>query len=383
MPTRPVDAARLKALAALADADLGHSEEDLKIRFAVPFLEALGHTRLRFEHKGKDILLQDGLPRGSAVVVETKRPDVALDAHLAQLERYANEERALLAVLTNGRRVRLYAPSWRAARTFPEALLWDFARRDLARRDAVKTLATVLSREALAGERAPEAIVRRQAGLEIIWRSADTIRVRHRERRGQLERRLREIATQTRALAAEQRCCEQELGQLGPGERAELRGLFERAEAPLVPTGEFGYALPIEPVAEPTTSPTSRPKRPRRRKPPVPREWTDDDLRKNVSPYQARILEAFVLARKPTLGLRQIAEATGLATKVVCAAMAPFRYRKEYSGRDPVIVRQRVSHTDKLRTGHLYGIVPRFWPVIQRLYRPPAPRKRTKKASTD
>ncbi len=87
MAAEPVDAAKLSTLAALSDDDLGVTEEDVKIRFAVPLLEALGHTRLAFEHKGKDILLRDGLPRGSTVVVETKRPDAALDAHLAQLER--------------------------------------------------------------------------------------------------------------------------------------------------------------------------------------------------------------------------------------------------------------------------------------------------------
>ncbi|MBM4034546.1 MAG: hypothetical protein FJ291_22605 [Planctomycetes bacterium] len=67
------DFAALKRLAGLPRAEIGESEEDVKINFAVPLLAALGHSRLRFEHKHKDILLREGLPRGASVVVETKR----------------------------------------------------------------------------------------------------------------------------------------------------------------------------------------------------------------------------------------------------------------------------------------------------------------------
>lgn len=383
MPSDPVNLARLKALAALSDDDLGHSEEDLKMRFAVPLLEALGHTRLRFEHKGKDILVRDGLPRGSSVVVETKRPDLGLDAHLAQLERYAAEERALLAVLTNGRHIRVYSPFWNRARSFAESLLWDFARADLDNARHVNDLSNVLSHGALAGGWAISALMARQASIEGIWRTAEGIRGQHRERRAQLQQRLREIERQAAQLESDRRAAESELGELPARERDKLRALFRLICVPLVPAGEFGYAIPAEPTPEPTVSPTSRPKVPRKRKPRTFREWTDDDLRKKVTPYQARIFEAFVLAGKPTLGLKQIAEAVGLMPNAVAAATAPFRYRKEYSGRDPVLIHQRVSRADRLRTGDLFTIVPRHWPTIQRLYAPAAPRRRAKKPSTD
>ncbi len=59
MAAPAVDEAKLEALAALTDGEIGVSEEDVKIRFAVPLLEALGHQRLAFEHRGKDILLRE------------------------------------------------------------------------------------------------------------------------------------------------------------------------------------------------------------------------------------------------------------------------------------------------------------------------------------
>ena len=82
---RDDDLQRAKHLAALSPEDLGRSEEEVKINFVVPLLELLGHSRLRFEYKNKDILLRESLPAGATVVVETKRAGEPLDRHLDQL----------------------------------------------------------------------------------------------------------------------------------------------------------------------------------------------------------------------------------------------------------------------------------------------------------
>lgn len=367
MATRAVDAKRLKALAALTADELGTSEEDVKIRFVVPLLEALGHTRMRFEHKGKDIVIKDGLPRGCAIVVEAKRPALSLDPHLAQLERYALEERALLAILTNGHLVRLYAPFWNKARSFAETLLWEIPRASLAEPREANALACVLSHDALVRKWALVAIQQRQATIESVWASAAALRQQYAERREGLQERLGDIARQLADLEAERTRCETDLGQLPAAERDKIRGLFQIAQIPLVPTGEFGDVLPAEPLPPP---PAPRPKRKtkRKRRPPAPRQWTDDDLRKNATPYQARVFRAFVAAGKPTLTLKDLSDSTGLTRLVISGAITPFRNPKHLTGRDPVIERQRVSAKDRIRHGHLYTIVPAFWPTIQRLY---------------
>jgi len=163
MSAQSVDIEAIAALAAMTADDLGESEEDVKVRFVVPLLHALGHTKLRFEHKGIDVLLKTGLPRGSAVVVETKRPDASLDAHLEQIERYSFEARSMLSVLTNGRVLRVYAPFWNRAATFAETLVWEFPRRGLAQFRHTEALASVLSRDALASKAARAALEQRQA----------------------------------------------------------------------------------------------------------------------------------------------------------------------------------------------------------------------------
>ncbi|HPD16324.1 MAG TPA: hypothetical protein PLE19_15330 [Planctomycetota bacterium] len=56
-----LDFERLKQLATLTPEQIGEREEEVKINFAVPLLEALGHSRLRFEHRANDVLLHNGL----------------------------------------------------------------------------------------------------------------------------------------------------------------------------------------------------------------------------------------------------------------------------------------------------------------------------------
>ncbi len=247
MATPEVDEAKLAALAALSDSDLGVTEEDVKIRFAVPLLEALGHTRLSFEHRCKDILLREGLPRGSAVVVETKRPDAPLDAFLGQLEGYASEERCLLAVLTNGHSLRIYSPFWNRARSFAETLVWDFARADLANPRHVADLTNVLSRGALEGGWAHSALLGRHYSIEGTWRTADGIRQQHRDRRRELEGRLRDLGRQAAQLDSDRRAVEAELDELPARERRKLCNLFRVTCVPIIPRGEFGDLLVREP----------------------------------------------------------------------------------------------------------------------------------------
>jgi len=119
-----VDFDRVTALAKARQEEIGSTEEEVKINFVVPLLEALGHSRMRFEHKQKDIVARSGPPHGAAVVVETKRRGESLDRHLEQLERYAREEGCLPAVLTNGAEIRLYAPPWPPGSMAQESQGW-------------------------------------------------------------------------------------------------------------------------------------------------------------------------------------------------------------------------------------------------------------------
>jgi len=366
----PIDLAAIKALAALTPDDLGDTEEDVKIHFVVHLLHALGHTRLRFEHKDMDILLKEGLPRGSTVVVEVKRPDLSLDAHVAQLERYSFDERALVAVLTNGRVLRVYAPFWNRAKSFSETLLWEFSRGDLAQLRHVEAIASVLSHEALASKAALTALQQRQATVEFVWEFAEDLRQRHREWGEQLEQRLREIDQQIARLDAERSQRERQLGELGVRERDKIRRFFRLAGVPLAPTGEFGYLLADGPDMVPAEAGRAAAKRPPKSR---PREWSDDELYKNATTYQRRVFAAFVSLGQRTVALKELAHQVGLSPHSTVTALTSFRRLSTRWGRDTLIEVERTSATDHAQRGHIYSIAPRYWPVIQRLYRKGAP----------
>ena len=53
------DFERIKKLAGLRREEVGSREEEVKINFVVPLLEALGHSRLKFEHRNRDILIRE------------------------------------------------------------------------------------------------------------------------------------------------------------------------------------------------------------------------------------------------------------------------------------------------------------------------------------
>ena len=123
--------------------DIGYTEENVKIKIAVPLLLFLGHqlTQLDFEHYGIDIFLKD-LPRECQVIVETKSLGQNLDAHLPQLKKYADQTNALFAIISNGEETRVYALPY-------EIPICSIQRKELTEPANVELLKKFLSRQSL------------------------------------------------------------------------------------------------------------------------------------------------------------------------------------------------------------------------------------------
>lgn len=102
-----IDVEGLKELAQLQASDIGFSEENVKQKFLVPLLDALGHQRrdLDFERsahgKRYDVFIK-GLKNDCKVIVDTKCYAEDLNQHLTQIGTYATLEGALITVLTSG-----------------------------------------------------------------------------------------------------------------------------------------------------------------------------------------------------------------------------------------------------------------------------------------
>lgn len=132
-----IDKEKIRYLVNLSAEDIGESEENVKINFTVPLLEAFGLSRLQFEYKYKDIKIQKGLHKHCKVIVETKSYGKRLDGELNQLKRYCDEERPLLGLIINGEEIRIYSHFWRRS-SFEETLIYLLARSDLASGNLIK-----------------------------------------------------------------------------------------------------------------------------------------------------------------------------------------------------------------------------------------------------
>ena len=362
-----LDTQKAERLAALSADELGRSEEDVKINFAVPLLELLGHARLRFEHRNKDIVLRHGLPPGTTVIVETKRAATPLDRHLDQVARYAAEERALLALLTNGDELRLYAPLWPQAPTFAHTLLWTLARTDLAHPPALYELAAVLGADALASGHALPRIEKRQAYLRKLWDDAAAIRGAAQQQREQIGHQLAQFSERTGALQTEIEGLQDQLARVDAEEAATLGGLYGAA-------GE----TPIEPPApkpKPKPKASSNAKEPSgRAKPPPPVEpgrrvdWSEHDLYGRATEYQRAILAAFVRTGTRSLHTGDLGEAAGITAHQAMGAAQGFRQRTRAGFRDTLIEITFPRYSERQRRGVILTITDKYWPLLQRLY---------------
>ncbi|HUT35590.1 MAG TPA: hypothetical protein VNE39_19025 [Planctomycetota bacterium] len=385
-PMPPVDYAKLRQLAALTPDDIGPNEESVKVNFAVPLLEALGHSRLRFEHRQRDIVLSQGLPRGMAVLIETKRAGEPLDRHLDQLERYAYQERSLLAVLTNGDEIRIYVPLWANAPSFAESLLLSVRRADLAGTVAARRLGAVLGARALVSGAADRSIRTAQARREQAWKHLAALRTQaHRQREG-LEAKLHDLAAQAEKLGAEKSTVEGKLGRLRAGlERSldtlrTLYGVREAAQAPKpkdVPVAARPQSHPTP--SQPAPRDTEKPRRHTRWKGWARKtiEWTDPDLTKRSSDSQRRVLRAFVQAGKRTLNTRVIAEIAGITAPKAWGSISGFVAAARSGSKEPLFEVVVPRKAELLRLGSRITVVEKYWPVLCRLYAaapvPPAP----------
>jgi len=345
-----VDFDRFKRLASLDRDDVGSREEEVKINFVVPLLETLGHSRLRFEHKRKDILLREGLPPAAAVVVESKRYGEPLERHVEQLGRYALEERCFVGVLANGEEVRVYAPLWPGAPSFAETLVRVVRREALACPAEAMELWTLLSAEALTSGNSGRAVAVQQRRLAQLRRESEMILKGVRAEREKLQARLEAIAEQIAGIEREQ---EEVLARLDAAERGAaeaIRGLCGAAGSrPPEDLAGSGSRAPAAAKAERVG-------------------WTDDELCHKAGAYQRRILKAFVRAGTRRLPLKQVTKAIRLSPQQAWGALSAFTMPVKKGGKEPFLEVTRPVRKPRSESGAVVEILERHWERVVRLY---------------
>ena len=175
-----------ESLAEITDAKIGHTEEDVKVNVIIPWLELLGHDRHQFEHEKTDILIS--YPNVSPIVVETKKLGVNLVNYIDQIQKYAYQKRAFLAVLTNAKEFLLFSPFWRM-RSFEETLILSFSRNEINETPVKMLLMEIMSEESVTKGSAMKALEKREKYIEEVRNSM-------REKKSSLEQRINELSSQ-------------------------------------------------------------------------------------------------------------------------------------------------------------------------------------------
>jgi phage shock protein A len=188
---------RFEDIAGLSDDEIGRTEEDVKVNVVVPWLELLGHTRLKFEHDKNDILIKHG---DFIVVVETKKLGVELSNYTDQLEKYVAQRRADLAVLTNGQDFLIFSPFWRK-KSFRETLILCMERGNLADPGISTLISNIMSHDSMANGSAKEAIEKREKEIDQAIREVNVELNARRNENVEMEKRVKDLHKEIETLS--------------------------------------------------------------------------------------------------------------------------------------------------------------------------------------
>lgn len=138
-----MNAEQLQSLSQI-DLNFIQSENNVKYKIVIPFLNAFGHTELALEHAAQGSRIDINI--GNKIIVETKALGQNINNHVQQLADYAGIEEPVLAILTNGKHFRIYSPHWRRGRTrFSEKIIYEFELSNLSDIRLLERLEKILS----------------------------------------------------------------------------------------------------------------------------------------------------------------------------------------------------------------------------------------------
>ena len=133
---------RLNNLANTDFTNFTQSENNVKYKIVIPFLQAFNHVDLDLEHAAQGSRIDINI--GNIIIVETKALGENIKMHVQQLSDYSGKELPVLAILTNGRHFRIYSPQWRQLRTFAEKIIYEFELKDLKDTNLISRLEKIL-----------------------------------------------------------------------------------------------------------------------------------------------------------------------------------------------------------------------------------------------
>lgn len=131
----------LKQLSQTNLTEFESNEQNVKYNIVLRFLNCFGYDNIDLEHAVQGSRVDINI--GNKIIVETKALDKNLDNYIPQIQRYCSNERAHLAILTNGRVFRFYSPFMRVS-SFTDTLIYEFLLTDFANDEVVERINKII-----------------------------------------------------------------------------------------------------------------------------------------------------------------------------------------------------------------------------------------------
>jgi hypothetical protein len=193
-----MDVKQLTELAALDLTSLVPSENNVKYKIVIPFLQSFGHEHIDLEHAAQGSRIDINI--GNKIVIETKALNQHIENHVQQLSDYCGREWPVLAILTNGKSFWIYSPQWRRQPTFRDKIIYAFDITDLTNAQLQERLEKVLGRENYDTEAFYDHISQREKELLEAGRKIDDLRAEKSGGVTQLRKEIENLKEKVREL---------------------------------------------------------------------------------------------------------------------------------------------------------------------------------------
>ncbi len=242
-----MDVKRLTELAALDLTSLVPSENNVKYKIVIPFLQSFWQQQIDLEHAAQGSRIDINI--GNKIVVETKALNQHLDNHVQQLSDYCGREWPVLAILTNGRNFWIYSPQWRRQPTFRDKTIYAFDIKDLTNTQLQERLGKILGRDNYETEEFFDHVSQREKELLEVGRNIEALRANQNGSISELRTEIANLKEQLRELNSQITQKEQTVAEIESQGVPEIDSLVSEFFVPrIITTSETQLPITVGPL---------------------------------------------------------------------------------------------------------------------------------------
>lgn len=267
---------RLKNLANTDFTNFIHSENNVKYKIIIPFLQAFNHVDLDLEHAAQGSRIDINI--GNRIIVETKALGQNINTHVKQLADYCGKELPVLAILTNGRHFRIYSPQWRQLRAFTEKIIYEFELKHLNDIHLLNRLEKILDFTNYDNLEYIDHIEQREKEILKIKLQIDELKLLKKSEVNEVKNEIQELKSQIQELNEQIKLKEKFVNEVESGNIPELESLASDYLIPFLVTMPAALSQSI--IATPTVMTLSSTEityktKPRKTSSPSARDWVE------------------------------------------------------------------------------------------------------------